>query len=186
MNGLFSTIVICLVLLTNGVASEAKTGNLTFVDRRSEPLHITSDRLVVREKDGVIVFEGHVFVKQADISMSCDKLTVYGKKGTKPSPSGEVLRQIDRVEAEGNVRVVQGNRVASSGKAIYDVSKQTIVLLDSPVVAQGSDRLSGQMITIDLQKGTSVVEGGSEKPVQVILYPSKKKGILKEVENGGD
>jgi lipopolysaccharide export system protein LptA len=46
----------------------------------------------------------------------------------------------------------------------------------NPVVAQGQDRISGQMITIYLKEGRSVVEGGQEKPVQVIITPTQSSG----------
>ena len=165
-----SFLLLFLVLPIKVFSDPLKTPDLS-----SQPLHIVSDRVIVDEKSASIIFQGHVLVRQADITISCDRLTVYGKKKTKPNPKGSILKQIDRIEVEGNVRVVQGNRMASSQKAVYDLNNQKIYLMGNPVVAQGKDRLTGQMITIDLKRRKSIVEGGSEKPVEVILYPSKNK-----------
>ncbi len=176
MNKLRSIIIIgglvFVFLSTRYVAGSEK------VDLRSQPLHITSDRVIVDEKKATITFQGHVYVRQADVSISCDKLTIYGNKNSKPDPGKSVLQQIDRIEVEGNVRVVQGNRVASSKKAVYDLNKQKIFLTGNPVVAQGKDRLTGQLITIDLKARKSIVEGGSERPVEVVIHPGEGKASI--------
>ena len=44
-----------------------------------------------------------------------------------------------------------------------------------PVVTRGQDRIEGNLITIYLQQGRSVVEGGSGAPVQAVLFPAKKE-----------
>ncbi len=169
-----SSVLLLVCLLVGSIASSEK------MDLRSQPLHITSDRVVVDERKATITFEGHVYVRQADISISCDRLTIYGNKSSKPDPNKSVLQQIDRIEVEGNVRVVQGNRIASSKKAIYDLNKQKIFLTGNPVVAQGKDRLTGQLITIDLKTRKSIVEGGSERPVEVVIHPGEgKTGVVK-------
>lgn len=136
-------------------------------------IQLTSDRMVLDEKKKVVVFEGHVVVTRSDVTITADRLYLYGKSNERIVMDKPLGEQIDRIEVEGNVRIVQGNKVASSDKAIYYVEQQKILLVGNPVVAQGQDRISGQMITIYLKEGRSVVEGGQEKPVKVILTPSQ-------------
>ncbi len=44
-----------------------------------------------------------------------------------------------------------------------------------PVVTKGQDRIEGNLITIYLKEGRSVVESGSGAPVQAVLFPAKKE-----------
>jgi len=139
------------------------------------PIQLNSDRMLLDEKKSVVVFEGHVVVRRGDVTITADRLYLYGKQGERIAMEKPLGEQLDRIEVEGNVRIVQGNKVASSDKAIYYVVPQKVLLLGNPVVAQGQDRISGQMITIYLKEGRSVVEGGQEKPVQVIITPSQSR-----------
>ena len=140
------------------------------------PIQLNSDRMLLDEKKSVVVFEGHVVARRGDVTITADRLYLYGKQGERIAMEKTLGEQLDRIEVEGNVRIVQGNKVASSDKAIYYVGSQKVVLVGNPVVAQGQDRISGQMITIYLKEGRSVVEGGQEKPVQVIITPTQSSG----------
>ncbi len=171
--------VLFFFLMVNGIewtsfSQDIKAENI--------PIHLTSDRLVIDEKKSIIVFEGRVVVNRDDVTIMGDKLSIYGKPGEAIKSDKPIGEQIDRIEIEGNVKIVQGDRVALSNKAIYYVSSQKILLTGNPVVSQGQDRLSGQMITIYLKERKSVVEGGKEKPVEVILTPSSEsiKGMRRD------
>ncbi|SFN01186.1 LptA/OstA family protein [Thermodesulforhabdus norvegica] len=172
-----------LILAVLMIEIFVQKGTAEKVVQSASPLRIVSDRMVLDEKSRTITFEGHVTVEREDIVITCRRLTVFGSKEADfsssfrtggPVKEEAVMKKIDRIEAEGDVRVVQGNRVATSEKAIYYVDRKRIVLTGSPVVAQGQDRLTGQLITLDLATGKSIVEGGREKPVEVILHPSSE------------
>lgn len=136
-------------------------------------IQLNSDRMLLDEKKKVVIFEGHVVVRKGDVTITADRLYLYGKQNERITMEKPLGDQLDRIEVEGNVRIIQGNKVASAEKAIYYVGPQKILLIGNPIIAQGQDRISGQMITIYLKEGRSVIEGGQEKPVQVILSPSK-------------
>lgn len=169
------TVAIVIFAWTRAFATEKAT-------EPSSPLRIVSDRMVLDEQSRTITFEGHVTVERDNIVITCRRLTIFGKKEANISESlkqqEKVMNKIDRIEAEGDVRVVQENRVATSERAVYYVDKRQIVLMGNPLVAQGQDRLTGQLITLDLATGKSIVEGGRAKPVEVILHPSS--GQIKE------
>lgn len=165
-----------LIALLSGVWCGISDAQQTKSSADDSTIQLTSDRMVLDEKKKLVVFEGHVLVKRSDVTITADRLYLYGKSNERISMDRPLGEQLDRIEVEGNVRIVQGNKVASSDKAIYYVDKQKILLVGNPVVAQGQDRISGQMITIYLKEGRSVVEGGQEKPVQVILTPAQSDG----------
>lgn len=160
-------------------AAEAKTAdkkaNLTEKIAKSEsPIRIAADRMEVLEQERNIVFEGHVIVQQDDLTLTGNRLKVTalpGGKGDGAAPTDK----IDYIEAEGNVTVSQKDRFARADRAIFYQREQKIVLHGHPVVAQGKDKIEGSLITIYLQQGRSVVEGGKETPVQAVLFPGKKE-----------
>ena len=49
------------------------------------------------------------------------------------------------------------------------------MLTGNPVVTKGQDRIEGDLITIYVQQGRSVVEGRSGVPVKAVLFPEKKE-----------
>lgn len=144
------------------------------------PMKIASDRMEVNQKDRTILFEGHVVVQQDDLTITGKKLRVYGVSDQKQSAGssqtdGAMVDRIDRIEVEGDVKISQKDRIATSEKAVYYHQEQKIVLSGKPVVAQGEDRIQGRLITLYLEQGRSVVEGGEQSPVQATIHPSRKE-----------
>lgn len=162
--------IFCLLLQSEHSWATATKENPSQDD---SAIQLNSDRMLLDEKKKVVTFEGHVVVRKGDVTITADRLYLYGKQNERITLEKPLGDQLDRIEVEGNVRIVQGNKVASAEKAIYYVGPQKILLIGNPIIAQGQDRISGQMITIYLKEGRSVIEGGQEKPVQVILTPSK-------------
>lgn len=97
------------------------------------------------------------------------------QKGPEPSPLGAVgIEKILRIEAQGKVRMVQGDRVATGDKAIYYTQEEKIVLLGNPQLWRGDNSLKGQEIVLYLKDNRAVVEGDPNKRVEAIIYPSSK------------
>lgn len=142
------------------------------IDRSDQPITIKSNELFTDSKSGTATFTGKVVAKQEDVSIYSDKLVVfYSEK------SGEV----DRVEAFGNVRIVQKNRLGTAGHAVYNNKDGKISLYKSPKVYQGKDVVSGAVITYYIGEEKSVVTGGPESRVEAVIYP---KGRGKDGERG--
>jgi lipopolysaccharide export system protein LptA len=164
-------------------AQEGKKGELpqlqSIVSKES-PIQIASDKLEASQKNGTIVFEGHVVARQDNITMTGKKLTIFAvqdkpqKNKSDPNKS-QVMDRIDRIELEGEVKITQDEKTATCDKAVYYREAQKIVLFGNPRVAQGKDVLQGQLITLYLLEERSVVEGAAQRPVQATIYPSGKK-----------
>ncbi|NSW85755.1 MAG: lipopolysaccharide transport periplasmic protein LptA [Syntrophobacteraceae bacterium] len=137
------------------------------------PLHIASDRMEVRQSDRSIVFEGHVVVQQDDLTITGNRLRVTATPGTKPNQPS-IVDRIDRIEVEGDVRVAQRDKIATADRAVYYHQEQKIVLMGNPTVSQGHDKIQGRLITLYIDQGRSVVEGGEQTPVKAVLHPSRK------------
>lgn len=152
---------------------EKQTAGLTEKIAKSDsPIHIQSDRMEAKQEERMILFDGHVTVQQDDMTLNANKLKVVLLAGEK-NPTGPTDR-IDYIEAEGEVKVTQKDRLVTADKAIFYQKERKIVLHGRPVVTKGYDKIEGTLITIYLQQGRSVVEGGRGNPVQAVLFPGKK------------
>lgn len=155
----------------------------------SPPISISADQMEANDQQSLIIFTGNVVTRQEDMILNCDRMRVYyateetassasgsEKESSTDSTAGNVLggreSQIKRIEAEGNVKITKGDRVAQAQKAVYYAksSPRTIILTGDPRVWQDKDFLTGAKITYFLDENRSLVEGGPKKRVNAIFY----------------
>ena len=77
----------------------------------------------------------------------------------------------------GNVRIDNGARYATGGRAIFDQGRRTLVLTETPVLHDGQNEVAGDRVIVYLDEDRSVVEGG-RKRVKAVLYPGKDGGLV--------
>ena len=127
------------------------------------PITIKSNELSADNKGKTAIFTGKVVAKQGDITIFSDKMTVY---------YGAVQGDVDKIEADGNVRIVQENRTGSAAHAVYDSKLGKITLTGgAPKVMQGTDTVTGEVITYFIEDDRSSVTGGR---VEAIIHPKSK------------
>jgi lipopolysaccharide export system protein LptA len=163
------------------------------VPKQEFPLHISAAQMEADQDKRVIIFKGQVKADYGDTTLYTDKLLVFYKpkedtpkikgqsssppadKGPEASPlEGLGGDQIDRIEAWGNVRCVQGDRVATGEKAIYYKGRDDIVLLGHPQVWRGENHVKGSRIIMNLATRKVEVEGSPAQRVEAHLYPSNQ------------
>jgi lipopolysaccharide export system protein LptA len=130
-------------------------------DKRG-PVEVSSDRLEADDQAQILVFEGNAIATRDDVSIRGDRLTV--------KYTGE-QREIEKVIAEGNVRIIQGTRVATGSKAVLFHLEERIILTGSPEVRDGDNFVQGEEITIYLNDQRSVVTGGENGRVNAVFTP---------------
>jgi lipopolysaccharide transport protein LptA len=116
------------------------------------PINIKSDTLSLDYKNNSVVFTGHVHAIQSGSELTTDTLRVNYEKN---------FKDIKDMVADGNVRISQGGRWATSDHAVMDQKAQTVVMTGNPVAHDGQDQISGTKITTYLQTGKSVVESAN-------------------------
>lgn len=154
----------CLVLLALVPAAFAAPA------ANREPIKIKSDTLRADNDNQTATFEGKVVARQGDMTMYADRLVI--------SYSG-TARELSQVEAFGNVRILQGNRQATSAHAVYDTKASKIVLDGTPKVVQGEDVITGKLITYFVDEQKSVVTGGPNQRVEAVIHPGGKNAGAK-------
>lgn len=117
--------------------------------RSHDPIDIKSDRLEAHNKERKIVFQGNVRARQRDTLIFADKLTTYYDRAGK---------DVERIVAEGNVKITQLDKVATSREAVFENFTRRIILKGDPHLWQGKDELRGEMITVYLDEDRVFVE----------------------------
>ena len=148
------------MLLLAGTVSAAPPSFPTAGSR--EPVEISADRMEADDQAKTLIFIGNAVARQADVTISGDRLTIlYLPEG------GDV----ERIVAEGNVRIVQGERVATGQRGEYFRAEERIVLTGTPRVSEGANSVQGHEITLFLKENRSVVKSGTDGRVNAVFQP---------------
>jgi lipopolysaccharide export system protein LptA len=158
----FSAILMSLGVMNSLASAASGVGK----SNSNLPITIKSNELSADNKGKTAVFTGKVVAKQGDLTIFCDKMTVY---------YGTVKGDVDKIEADGNVRIVQENRTGLSAHAVYDSRAGKITLTGgNPKVMQASDTVSGEIITYFINDERSSVTGGR---VEATIHPTSKNEV---------
>jgi len=98
------------------------------------------------------VFAGNVHVRQQELTLDTARLTVAY------SSAGSI--QIRRLDASGGVTVKSPSETARGDFGIYDLDRKLITLIGAVQLNRSGSQINGQRLTIDLNSGRAVVDGG--------------------------
>jgi lipopolysaccharide export system protein LptA len=102
----------------------------------SRPVTVTADHLEVLDKERKAVYRGHAQALRDSTTMTCDTLTVfYSDK-----------REVEHIEAQGNVEAVDADRHAWGDRADFDNATGVLVVHGNPHAQQGERRVTGDEI----------------------------------------
>ena len=173
---------------TSGTVQNPAAESAIAKSQQQEPINIIADRLEVDNKAHRAQFIGHVKAQQGDATLYSDNLIIIyepGKPhGRSPTgnkeaerflPGGQEGEKIEKIIAGGNVSLIQGNRTAEGEHAVFFSAERKVVLTGNPIIRQGKDHISGDRVTVFLDKEVSIVEGKDNSRVQDVIYP--KKGL---------
>jgi outer membrane protein assembly factor BamD len=146
-----------------------KKNSLGFFTEK-KPVDVVADTMEAFEKGKTIVFKGNVVAKQEGsepgqtLFLFSDRLTAY---------RADESSDIQKAEAEGNVRIVKAQRTATCKRAFFYNDRGEVVLKGEVVVFEGNDRLTGDTATYYLNEDRVYVQGDKEKRARVIVTPKK-------------
>jgi lipopolysaccharide export system protein LptA len=86
---------------------------------------------------------------------------------------GAESARLQEIVAAGSVRIEDGTRWATGGRAVFDQTNRTLVLSEAPMLHDGANEVLGDRVIVYLDEDRSVVEGG-RKRVKAVLYPDRK------------
>ena len=82
---------------------------------------------------------------------------------------------LERIEARGNVRITQGDRIVTGNEATYLHEEQKIIIRGNAVLSEGKNVIRGKQVIVFLDENRGVVEGNPSERVSATIFPSEGK-----------
>ena len=121
----------------------------------SAPIDFAADHIELQDKANRAILSGNVRITQAEMVLTAARVTVaYSGKVTDGSP------RASRIDASGGVTVTRPDQRASGSYGVYDVDRRTVIMLGGVRLSQGANNINGSRLTINLDTGKAVVDGG--------------------------
>jgi lipopolysaccharide export system protein LptA len=183
-------LALCLLIFLTGAPAEstslAATENkvLTYIKKHGITIESLTAKTENLPDEIRLIYETRVKVGQKKLTMTCDRLEiVWPKKAGQSSkksadnPFVVPLNELRSMTASGNVRIIQEDMVAVSGKAEYDNVKRTITLQGGPPrLWQGPNSVVADTIVIFIDEKRVEMRRGKETEVKTLIKPEKKRG----------
>jgi lipopolysaccharide export system protein LptA len=149
-----------------------REGPLSSPFASSKPVKITSESLEADNKQSTVTFKGNVVAKQGDMVIVADTMTVdYEQEGG-----------IKTVQASGNVKMSQADRVATGTRIIFYNPEQKIVMTGNPKIWQGDNLISCDKITVLLEEDKIFFEGKVDSTIFPKSIQDEGKKDAKQVD----
>ncbi len=184
VNSKILVLIISCLLLMAGSNAAAQSKAKDFKAKRGGPIRITSDRLDAYNEQKLAVFSGNVVAVEADRVMKSNQLYIYykkeSKKEDKPKAESKLdsgAGDLDRIEAKGNVRITQGERIITGEEAVFLNDDQKIIVTGNPVMREGGNTIRGDKIIVLLEEDRGFVESSSQSRVTAVIYPEDKDKV---------
>lgn len=123
------------------------------------PIEISADRLMVKNKAKLAIFEGHVRLAQDDFVLHCDRLEAFYNEN----------HRLDHAKALGNVQMSQDGKKGKAKTAFLDQRKGRLTLKGDAVLEQKGGFIKGETIIHDLKSGDTKVLQGEGGKVELFL-----------------
>ena len=178
-----SLLVLFCLFITNNFLYAQNIFDTKNLNKKNEPIEITSDRMEAFNEKKMVVFSGNATAKQGDITLKADQLFLYNKNepgkndkiATKEiSTSGE----LDKIVAKGNVIITQKERMATGNEASYQQDTGQIILTGNAILREGKNIITGcKVIVYTNEDRGSVVPctPGKGERVKAVIYQQQNK-----------
>lgn len=157
-------IILLFFLFVPGAGAEEKP--LHQLAKDNQPIDIAADRLEADDLAHQVKFLGHVVVRRGDVTLYAKEVTVYYL---------ENRGNIDRIAAVGEVRIVQGERIATADRALLIQKEGKIILSGTARLRQGQDLVQGEEVTVFINEERSVIKGAEGGRVKAVFHPKLKE-----------
>ena len=141
-----------------------KAGKLT-------PVNVTSDKLTYVDSERRAVFSGHVIVRAQDSTITSETVHVI-LLPRKSQTETQSASQLDRIEAQGDIKIQQGSRRATGTRLVYTAAEDKMVLTGTPnqrpsIFDAERGQISGDSLTFFTHDGRVLVGSGEPSQTQI-------------------
>lgn len=174
--------IICLLIAIIALLSAfpSHADNNPLIKQSDDPVEITSNRMEAFNEKKLIVFSGNAIATQGNKVLKADQLRLYykeesGKKNKIGNIETESAGDLEKIEANGNVSLTQGERIATGDDAVYLRDSNRVVLTGNATLKEGKNIIKGDRVIVFLNENRGIVESNTQKQVKAIIYPQEKK-----------
>jgi lipopolysaccharide export system protein LptA len=141
------------------------------------PVSVGSALLTYLDNERKARFEGSVVLRSADTTVSAERADVYLQaRGQAAVASGQPApSQIERIVAEGQIKIRQPNRLATGQKLVYSAGEGKFVMAGGPPSIFDAERgkITGDSLTFYNHDDRVVVDSSSSSPTVTHTRVSK-------------
>jgi lipopolysaccharide transport protein LptA len=172
-----SALQTCIMLMVfagvYSAAGPAEAVEANDKNKENSQIQITADKLVAELDASEIEFVGNVKATRADAIITSDRLKIiYDPDMIKNKNGASKKESIEKIIANGNVKIVTDNIVAETDKAEYSIKSEVLVLQgEQSSVTRGGYSITGTKFTLRRTEGKITVESSEEHRVKAILQP---------------
>lgn len=135
------------------------------IDAQAE-VRVVADRMEAETLNNKVIFIGNVRASQNDVVIYAQKMTLFYLRGEEGKANG-----IERAEIEGDVRIIQSERMATAEKGLFLNKERQIILSGRAEVHQADNVVKGDEIIYFLDEERSVVKSTSDTRVNAVIKP---------------
>lgn len=143
---------LCVAIASMAMLSSASTAQSIRNHDSNAPVNFSAEFMELQDRADRVVLSGGVTATQAGLTMKANRVTAAY------TSNGGV--DVNRLDATGGVIITKDDLRATSSSAIYDLDSSLITLIGNVKLVQGSNRLAGGRLVIDLNSGRSTINGG--------------------------
>ena len=127
------------------------------------------DNFLYFTNDNHFIANGNVVVTRADDILKADQVKATFKTGKTGN------RELDQMEAHGNVRIITPEETLSGRVATYDPQTEIAELIGKVKIVRGPNILTGNRATVDLKTNVSRVYGAPKagERVKGVFFPEE-------------
>ena len=146
------------------------------VKKETNKIRITADRLVGSYDKNYAEFTGSVEAVYGNFIIKSDSLKIYYKRDPEKKEKPKAREEsIDKIIANGNVKIWADGNVATTQQAVYTTDTMVLILTgENSTVTNNKNFISGSKITIDRSNNTVNVESSVENRVKALFYSTKE------------
>jgi len=119
---------------------------------------------------------------ECDVEMRCDFAAAVRSDSLAMTVDYEKEGGINTVQASGNVKMSQADRVATGTRIIFYNTEQKIVMTGNPKIWQGANLISCDKITVLLEQDKIFFEGKVDSTIFPKSIQDAQKKDVKQVE----
>ena len=150
------------------------------------PIEITADEMEWREEERIAIAIGNADALQGRYRLYADVLTAFLAAPAEDSGEAADPNRIERIEADGNVRLVTPDEVVVGDNGVYDVENARASLEGEVVLTQGENVARGNRLDMNLDTGVSRLTAKPETGGRVTaVFSSQAEDAEEEAPDEG-